>query len=92
MVCLDCQRCRGKAPLQKNETSFELNKSQADRFVARIEKLRIEQVTFNNLNLENLSYLEYLLLQVWVEKEIEMERLHKAKISALFEVLIRKGL
>lgn len=87
-VCLDCSKCN-KPPLLVDEKSTDLSPDIVNRVVIRIEKLYTEQMIFNNLNFETIDYFEFELLKIWQAKVLEMERLHKAKITAIFEGMMK---
>lgn len=86
MVCLDCNKCKGKPPLLNQSNSPEEIKK---RVIFRIESL-INQENAGHLDKSYLEFWEWRLIEVWREKEIDYERIHKAKIAAIFEAMLNK--
>lgn len=86
MVCLDCTRCKGKPPLLNQSNSpEELQK----RVVIRIEDL-ISMENAGHLDKSQLDYFEWRLMEIWRNSEVQFERLHKAKITAMFEAMAKQ--
>lgn len=86
MVCLDCKRCNGKPPLQEDQRSPEAVKIAV---IARTEKL-INQVDSGvPVDFEKLSYLEWLLIEIYREAVSHQERIIKVKQSRLFEAFVK---
>ncbi len=86
MVCLDCQRCKGKPPLLNQSSSPEAVKQ---RIIGRIESLvRLDNA--GHLDKENLEYFEWQLIEVWRDAELQHDRLFKIYTKSLFEALSKQ--
>lgn len=87
MVCLDCQRCKGKPPLLNQSSSPEAVKQ---RIIGRIESL-VCQENAGHLDKEYLDYFEWKLIEVWRDAELRHDRLFKIHTKLIFEALTRQS-
>ena len=83
-ICLDCQKCHGKAPLKNNETSPEQIEQ---RVIAQTQSI-VRKQNAGTLDLNDLTYEEWLFLEIWRDEEHIQDRIHKQKLSAMFEMFL----
>lgn len=85
-VCLDCSRCKGKPPLLNGSNSPEEVKK---RVIARIENI-VNQQNAGTLDLHNLDFFEWKLLEIWRNEEIAQQRQLQIYPRLIFESLSRQ--
>lgn len=86
-VCLDCQTCQGKPPLQNNSNSPEAVQL---RIVGRIERLVIQINSGQPFDWNAIDYLDWKLIEVWKNEESKQELTFKQKLAAVFEALTKQ--
>ncbi len=84
-VCRGCEKCDGNPPFQSQDVS----ETDTEQIVGQVETLRMRQKSGRRFEANELTYLEWELLRVWTAAEEMYEIAHKAKISAIFEAILK---
>jgi hypothetical protein len=89
-VCKLCVRCEGRGPLSVDDSTLE--KEDAEYIADRIERLVQERRAGRRLSPAKLESDEWELLLIWDEAESQLQRLHEARIKALFEAVMSRSM
>lgn len=80
--------CNGKPPRLNQSNSPE---TVQERIVARIEQSISKINSGQPFDWNDIDYFEWRLIEIYRNCELEFQRLHKQKITQIFEALMRQS-
>lgn len=80
-------QCKGKPPLLDGRNSPE---AVQERVVAHIESI-VRKLNAGTLDLHQLDYFDWLLLEIYRDEERNQESIFKAKLAAAFEAMSKQA-